>query len=156
MSAYGTITRPATDAIPLTSTFWECETKYAPKATSGKPGSSPPLTIHHLTLATARALPGLVEHLSSVFALDIQAGLTYPQETLDSQEAFEAYFFAADVFIGIVGEGANVIARHMTEGVDEVVMGVEQSKGGRSWKDCIAGFYYVNLSSVIDTARLKC
>jgi len=144
MSAYGTITRPATNAIPLTSTFWECETKHAHRVTSGKPGSFPScLTIHHLTLATARALPGLIEYLNSVFALDIQAGLTYPQEILDSQEAFEAYFFAADVFIGIVGEGAAVIAKHMTEGINEVVMSIEESKGDRSWLDCVAGFYYI-------------
>lgn len=150
MSAYGAISRPATSIISLASTFWECERKHAHEAT---PGSVPlHLAVHHLTLATAQALPGLIEHLSSVFALDIQAGITYPQEALDGQEAFEAYFFAADVFIGIVDEGATMTGKHETGRVTEVDISIEKSKGSRSWQDCVAGFYYVNLSSVIHTA----
>jgi len=70
---------------------------------------------------------------------------------LDSQEAFEAYFFAADVFIGIVGEGAAVIAKHMTEGVNEVVMSIEESKGDRSWLDCVEIKPIDNRTSVLYT-----
>lgn len=146
MSAYGTIARPTTSTIPIASTYWICETRNVHKATSERPGPDTlGLTVHHLTLATARALPGLIEHLYSVFALDIEAGLTYPQETLDGQEAFESYFFAADVFVGIVCE-------HISE---VVKLDIEQSKGDRSWQGCVAGFYYVSLFPVIHPARLR-
>jgi len=132
MSAYGAIIKPATSSTPLASTTWAC------KPNAKRPNSvSTQLTIHHLTLATARSLRGLVEHLRAVFVLDIEAGRTYPQETLEGEGVFEAYFFSADVFIAVVGDG------EAAEGVNEVNVNIEESRKGRSWEDCIAGFYYV-------------
>jgi hypothetical protein len=133
MSAYGAITKPVTSTTPLVSTTWACK----PNAKRPKSASTQ-LTIHHLTLATARSFPGLVEYLRAVFALDIESGRTYPQETLEGEGVFEAYFFSADVFIAILGEG------DAAECVNEVNTSIEVSREGRSWEDCIAGFYYVS------------
>jgi hypothetical protein len=91
-----------------------------------------------LTLAIARSQQGLVDHLREVFALDVEAGRTYPQETIEGEGVFEAYFFAADVFLAIVSEG------EAAEGVNEVKVNIKDSRKGRSWEDCVAGFYYVS------------
>jgi hypothetical protein len=133
MSAYGAITRPVTSDIPLASTIWAC------KPNTKRPSSGPThLTVHHLTLAIARSQQGLVDHLREVFALDVKAGRTYPQETIEGEGVFEAYFFAADVFLAIVSEG------EAAEGVNEVNVNIKDSRKGRSWEDCVAGFYYVS------------
>lgn len=139
MSAYGTIARPSTATAPLASTSWEFKPTRSREAKPGNPGSVSWLTVHHLTLATARALPGLIEYLSSVFAMDIEAGRTYPQEAMAGVGAFEAYFFAADVFVGIISE--------FEGGVNAAVMGIEEAKKARSWEDCVTGFYYVGAFS---------
>ena len=131
MSAYGAIVRSNAPRNPLTSTIWNCKSKsehVTPKQ----------LIIHHLTLDAARSLPGLVDHLRAVFALDIEAGRTYPQETIDGVGIFEAYFFAADVLVAILRD--DDIAP-VSEG--ETNIGIEQSRTGRSWEDCVVGFYYV-------------
>jgi len=91
-----------------------------------------------LTLDTARTLPGLVDHLRAVFTLDIEAGRTYPQETIDGAGIFEAYFFAADVLVAILRDDD---VAPVSEG--EMNIGIDQSRKGRSWKDCVVGFYYV-------------
>jgi len=132
MSAYGAITKPLTFATPLAPTTWTCEPNVK------RPDlSSRQLTIHHLTLETARSSRGLLDYLRAVFAIDIEAGRTYPQETMESEGAFEAYFFAADVFLAIVSEGGSV------EIAKEVDTSIEDSRKGRNWEDCIAGFYYI-------------
>jgi len=137
MSAYGAIPRPSALDTLLASTIWECTPTRLHEATAPSW-----LTIHHLTLAAAKALPGLIEHLNSVFALEIEAGITYPQETMEGDGAFEAYFFAGDVFVGIVGGGPpGTAASAAAKGVK--VMSIEESQNGRSWKDCVAGFYYI-------------
>ena len=138
MSAYGVITRPLTSTISLAPTAWAC------KPNAKRPDSPPKqLKIHHLTLAAARSLPGLIEHLRAVFTLEIKAGRTYPQETLDGDGAFEAYFFAADVFLAIVGDG------EVAQDAIELNETVEESQQGRNWDDCIAGFYYVGICILI-------
>jgi len=127
MSAYGAIPKPMNLAAPLTPTTWACKAK--------RPDSTPKqLTIHHLTLATARLIQGLVEYLRAVLVLDIEAGRTYPQETLEGEGVFEAYFFAADVFVAIVNDET---------AANEISVNIEQSQKGRTWDDCIAGFYYI-------------
>jgi hypothetical protein len=132
MSAYGAIARPVASATTLPSTAWLCRPNHK------QPDLSTWLSIHHLTLDTAHSLPGLVEYLRAIFALDIEAGRTYPQETIGGKGVFEAYFFAADVFLAIVGEG------DATDGDVEIDVSIEDSRKGRSWEDCVAGFYYVS------------
>ncbi|KAF8345547.1 hypothetical protein F5887DRAFT_965590 [Amanita rubescens] len=83
------------------------------------------ITTIHLTLSTARQSPGLVEYLNMVFVKVVEDGRTYPQEGDMSGEAFEKYFFAAD--------------EAQTNG--EATL--KDLRAGRSWEDCVAGFYYI-------------
>lgn len=137
MSAYGAIVRSNAPSNPLASTVWDCKSK--PKDVTPRQ-----LIIHHLTLDAAGSLPGLVDHLRAVFTLDIEAGRTYPQETIDGVGVFEAYFFAADVFVAIL-EDDNVAP--VSEG--ETNIGIEESRKGRNWEDCVVGFYYVSPYSAL-------
>jgi hypothetical protein len=127
-------------------------------------------------LDSARILPGLLEYTHRIFAAEVEAGRTYPQEAhhatvlvaatgaaaattgvgmggggdSDAHEveyaytraAFEAYFWAADVFvaIGMMDDAADVVG----DGDGDLeVEGLEASRGGRSWEDALVGFYYV-------------
>ncbi|KAK0460947.1 uncharacterized protein EV420DRAFT_1619475 [Desarmillaria tabescens] len=121
MSAYGAIQRAYTgDGLPSTVWCSSSKTKYA--------------TIHHLTLQTAKPLNGLIEYLHQVFAKEVDDGRTYPQERPIDLTAFESYFFAADVFIAILGA---------PEQPKESSLGVAETQAGRSWEDCVTGYYYV-------------
>lgn len=132
MSAYGDIKR--TDAfIRLPSTIWNFPSS---RVSDVHPGY---ITVHHLTLATARALPGFVEYLGAIFAKEIADGMTYPQEGDMGQENFETYFFSADVFVGIVGS----LPRTAISGSEQPSLEIETEKADRTWHDCIAGYYYV-------------
>ncbi|KAF7969504.1 hypothetical protein HWV62_27206 [Athelia sp. TMB] len=136
MSAYGTIAKPTGSGTALSPAIWACK----PNSKQGTVPSTPThLTVHHLTLATAQSQPGLIDHLRAIFALDIEAGRTYPQETISGDGVFEAYFFGADVFLGILGEGVG----NAGEGVKETDIAIDDSRQSRSWEDCVAGFYYV-------------
>lgn len=135
MSAYGAITTRRRPAEPLASTVWLCKPRAEPDAPTH-------LTLHHLTLAGAGALPGLVPYLHACFAAELERGMTYPQEIVPgepyTQALFEGYFFAADVVVAIVGQGS-------APGADGTVAreGVEAVRNGRSWEECVAGVYYV-------------
>ncbi|KAF9467627.1 hypothetical protein BDZ94DRAFT_1248581 [Collybia nuda] len=131
MSAYGAIKRPdSADHVLLAPRIW-------PVNSSGSQGSQY-LTTHHLTLAVARQLPGLIEHLAIIFAKEVDDGLTYPQEGIMDRSTFEDYFFAGDVFVGIIGE----VARTERSEAD-LELTIDDARSGRAWGDCIAGFYYV-------------
>ncbi|KAH9944762.1 hypothetical protein B0H21DRAFT_694559 [Amylocystis lapponica] len=139
MSAYGAIKTP-TRACALPSTIWRFNPKRA--------GTTNYLTVHHLTLTDALAFPGLVPYLHAVFADELERGLTYPQEILPgevyTQTMFEAYYFAGDVLVAVIGEDT-VDAADGTQ-VDpgaERDTGIETARNGRSWETCIAGCYYV-------------
>ena len=134
MSAYGEIKRTSGTA-PLPSTVW------APPAKDGVVEGDRTISIHHLTLAAARGLPGLLEYLGKVFAKEVEDGLTYPQEGEMAQTTFEAYFFAADVFVGIVGQTSPSDVRP-TSG-NEGPLDIHEAVAQRSWEECVAGYYYV-------------
>ncbi|KIM40288.1 hypothetical protein M413DRAFT_176172 [Hebeloma cylindrosporum] len=135
MSAYGDIKR-AQNAAPLSSTVW-----VLPPRDPGSGTDTGYITVHHLTLATARAFPGLLEYLGGVFAKEVEDGMTYPQEGEMTQETFETYFFAADVFVAIIGGKSREIT---TSGAQELLnIGIETEKAGRTWNECIAGYYYI-------------
>lgn len=140
MSAYGEIKRTHS-AAPLLSTTW------AHPAAEKHRGDY--ITVHHLTLLTARALPGLLKYLAAVFAKEVEDGLTYPQEGEMLQGTFEAYFFAADVFVGVVGPSPRTATT--AAGSDRQTLDIEKERGGRMWEECIAGFYYVRI-----TDRFRC
>ncbi|KIY46606.1 acyl-CoA N-acyltransferase [Fistulina hepatica ATCC 64428] len=128
MSAYGAIRRTKSSTLP--STLWPLK-----REIDGKTH----LTIHHVDLEIARTHTGLVEYLYAVFSHVLEQGDTYPQEGPISQDTFEAYFFAADVLIALcVGETQPVVYQG-----NETSLWLEGAKDGRSWEDCIAGFYYV-------------
>lgn len=147
MSAYGVVSKPCGSDAPLPSTVWV-----------GKPNPKRPelnatpkhLTVHHLTLATALSLPGLIDHLRGIFSLDIEAGRTYPQETITGEGVFEAYFFGADVFIGLAGDGEASIK----DDTKETNVTIEDVRQGKNWEDCVAGFYYVCHISLSDSYYL--
>ena len=135
MSAYGTTiaapsSRPA-DLLP--PTIWKLPEPIAP----GKPAAPfRRLALHHLRLDPARALPGLIEYMYRVFAAEVEAGRTYPQEAPHTRAAFEAYFWAADVLVAIgTNDGDD-------DGADYSDT-VEAARDGRSWEDALVGFYYV-------------
>jgi len=167
MSAYGTIAVTSGPVDLLSSTSWDL-----PPPPLGKPATPfRRLVLHHLRLDSARMLPGLLEYTHRIFAGEVEAGRTYPQEAhhataaatvaaaatsvgmgsgdsdakSDMHEyaytraAFEAYFWAADVFvaIGMMDDTADVI------GDGDGDLDVEASRGGRSWEDALIGFYYV-------------
>lgn len=136
MSAYGAIKRPdSAGRTPLASRIW-------PVDANGFPGSQY-LTTHHLTLSIARHFPGLIEHLNAIFSKEVDDGLTYPQEGAMERSTFEEYFFAADVFVGIIG-GAVRAERNEAN----LELSIEDAKSGRAWDDCVAGFYYVGCTNL--------
>lgn len=131
MSAYGNIKRPELLGS-LPSKLWRL---------TSAPTDSPTrsyVTTHHLTRSDARRLIGLLEHLTAVFALEVERGLTYPQEGEIDQPDFESYFFAADVFVGIVGYHPRG-----DRGEAEIELDIDAARAGRPWDECVAGFYYI-------------
>jgi len=130
MSAYGPIKRNDEERSPLPSKMWPT-----------RPNDSSPhnyMTTHHLTLSTARHLEGLVDHLNSIFAKEVDDGLSYPQEGEIDRQTFEGYFFSADVFVGVTGGSA----RSDLAAID-VELDVGAARAGRTWSECVAGFYYI-------------
>jgi len=149
MSAYGAILKADKRGSLLPTTRWTTHDKVT--------GSPIPIDVYHLTLEIALKSSGLVEYLHSVFARVVEDGRTYPMEVAEgeeySREAFESYFFAADVVVGVLAgeqEGDNC-----HDGA-EIVLGTgypsgpsASSKGGQPpvWEDIIVGFYYVGFFS---------
>ncbi|KAJ6589822.1 hypothetical protein DFH09DRAFT_1140199 [Mycena vulgaris] len=128
MSAYGAIVRSASHVSvgPLPTTFWGIPKK-----------SDAYVTVHHLTVSTAKSLPGLIDYLGAVMAKEIEDGMTYPQETM-ALDTFETYFFSGDVFLAIFHAGAIGGPE-----ASETNLTVENAREERAWEDCIAGYYYV-------------
>lgn len=124
MSAYGDLKAPSSGVL----------------ATIRWPTKRPDIcvTTVHLKLSTARQSPGLVEYLNRVFAKVVEDGRTYPQEEDMNGEAFEKYFFAADVFLGIISSS------HSEETKSRGEATLKDICAGRTWEECVAGFYYVN------------
>lgn len=147
MSAYGTVVSRYQGESPLPTTRW---------ITRGKT-IGPPVFIdtYHLTLKAARKCPGLVEYLHSVFAQVVEDGKTYPIEVAEGEvysiEAFESYFFAADVIVGVLStEGHNEAPDVDRQDGIEVVRGSQNPfegspENGQSpaWGELIVGFYYI-------------
>lgn len=148
MSAYGDIKRPQTSGL-LPSTVWTSE-KRTLGAVDSDANDAEYITVHHLTLKTAREQPGLLEYLGAVFAKEVEDGMTYPQEGDMPQATFEAYFFAADVFLGIVGtptanqDSLGTATNDLADGSRNGAPGLTEVRAGRPWAECIAGYFYVS------------
>lgn len=131
MSAYGSIERPELlDTLPCK--LWRL---------ISTPPDSPNrdyVTTHHLTRSSAHRLTGLLEHLTVVFADEVDSGLTYPQEGDINQSSFESYFFAADVIVGIIGGTPRADRAEA-----EIELDIDMARAGRPWDQCVAGFYYI-------------
>ncbi|EJD08064.1 uncharacterized protein FOMMEDRAFT_73495 [Fomitiporia mediterranea MF3/22] len=133
MSAYGVIVKEHC-AIQLHSTAWKVRSKDVD-------AESRAIVMFHLTLSNAPS--ELVAYMHEDFADELERGDKYPQEPETGarlgREAFEAYFFAADVLVGI---HTNILKEGYGVEVQEAIT-PEVLKGSRTWKDCVAGFYYV-------------
>ena len=143
MSAYGAIAKLRASNDLLSSTVW---------STGGLSGGPEDLTesnllsLHHLTLKHAQQYDGLVEYLRSVFAGVVEEGRTYPQEDNLTPESFEAYFFGADVFVGLELDGASPCSDgSLFEARDEAL-----ASASKNWEGSIAGFYYVRLAHFVN------
>lgn len=166
MSAYGTITATGRPTNLLPPTTWEL-----PEPAPGKPAAPfRRLVLHHLRLDNARALPGLLEYTHRVFAAEIEAGRTYPQEVEgalapssssrdpdadaggDDSEITTTTILRSDeprCYTRAAFEAyfwaADVVVAIGTNDPDRplVVGEVETLRAGRSWKDVLVGFYYI-------------
>lgn len=154
MSAYGAIDSRLANQAQLASTIWPLKTSTldGDKLWTAKLH----LTLHHLTLKRALALPGLVEYLHTVFAHFIEEGATYPQETAPGEmyerTAFETYFFAGDVIVAVIGSGLDEEASKYTASMEdtrkeatEISVDIDAARAGRTWQESVAGFYYVRI-----------
>lgn len=162
MSAYGTMLRaPRTSYLPSTIWPWPERATLLDSRQGLNPTLSDPsqrnvkfstISIHHIDEdAVRQGREGLFEYLHSVFANEVDKGMTYPQENVRDRAIFASYFFAADVIVaiaGISGEDVNVgtvVDGPGAQAVKEVDMGLDEARGGRSWEECVIGFYYVRL-----------
>ena len=104
MSTYGAALLVNKGGPPLPTTHWTTKDKAA--------GSQISIDLHHLTLETvSKGSPGLVEYLHSILAQVVEEGKTYPMEVAEgerySRQAFESYFFAADVIVSLLADKRN-------------------------------------------------
>ncbi|THV05137.1 hypothetical protein K435DRAFT_826619 [Dendrothele bispora CBS 962.96] len=142
MAAYGAFTRSSGNYQPgtvLPSTVWCSRPTATPSDPSIDASKNPYVTIHHLTLSTAKVLPGLITYLSSVFAGVVEEGRTYPQEDAITESSFEKYFFAEDVFIAIQAIGSI----HADQDTCVTNLTLEEARNKREWEDCVVGYYYI-------------
>ncbi|CUA71698.1 hypothetical protein RSOLAG22IIIB_04744 [Rhizoctonia solani] len=124
MSAYGTIATPSNRSKEQLRTL-----SYV---IQNKPENS--ILVVHLTKETAPE--DLVGLLHKEFGEELERGQTYPQEGPMDRAAFEAYFFAADAFVGVIIPSEETAA-FQNENIERV-------RAGRSWDECIVGSYYVS------------
>ena len=139
MSAYGPVVKPASPSLP--PSVWPLEGYHGTSDATLRPTH---LTVYHLTLALVTdGLSDLISQLHIWFADEVRQGLTYPQEGEIRRDAFEAYFFSADVFVAIIGGDDDGILSATARG--ETDASLERARCGRPWDTCVAGFYYVSL-----------
>jgi len=134
MSAYGAISRAQRTSY-LPSTIWGGPREELEAESF--------VTIHHIDRFVEHTQTGLFSYLHSIFANEVDKGLTYPQEDIRDPEAFRAYFFGGDVLVAIAGSGDSPAIKSDHRGVREIELGLDAARDGRTWEACVAGFYYV-------------
>ncbi|CAE6481029.1 unnamed protein product [Rhizoctonia solani] len=122
MSAYGTIAASNRSQKILKALDYVIQ---------NKPEDS--ILVMHLTKDTAP--DDLVGLLHREFEEELERGQTYPQEGSMGRAAFEAYFFAADVFVGVIIPSEETAALQNES--------LERVRAERTWDECIVGSYYV-------------
>ncbi|QRW12741.1 hypothetical protein RhiLY_11740 [Ceratobasidium sp. AG-Ba] len=122
MSAYGVVPLPASRPTQPLKTIVNPFEK--------KPGYS--VLVLHVTRQSAPT--GLIDILHKEFERELEAGQTYPQEGPMDRAAFEGYFFAADVFVGMAVPDDEV-ATLVHENIEDV-------RGTRSWDESVVGYVY--------------
>ncbi|CEL56559.1 L-azetidine-2-carboxylic acid acetyltransferase OS=Schizosaccharomyces pombe (strain 972 / ATCC 24843) GN=ppr1 PE=1 SV=1 [Rhizoctonia solani AG-1 IB] len=122
MSAYGAIAVPSNRSKDPLKTL-----SYVSK----QPENS--ILVVHLTQETVPS--DLVELLHKEFEQELERGQTYPQEGPMDLATFQAYFFAADVFVGLIVPSGEAAALQTGD--------IERIRAGRNWDECIVGSYYV-------------
>lgn len=138
MSAYGVINRPQRTSY-LPATLWD-----SPRVEPDL-GTQSFVTIHHIDRAAVeRIQTGLFNYLHSIFADEVDKGLTYPQEDIRDPAAFGTYFFGGDVLVAIAGKGDPPAIESEARGVREIEQSPDAARNGRTWEACVAGFYYVS------------
>lgn len=63
--------------------------------------------------------------------------------------AFEAYFFSADVLVAIKGPTGE---ERSQDGMN-VLTTIDEARMGRSWEECVAGFYYGSIFTASSISR---
>jgi len=143
MSAYGAI--PPRHSAALPATCWTLRAK--PQTQTQRPSgpdatlSTLSLTVHHITASTAP--PALAALLYAQFDAELERGSTYPQENPITRAAFEAYFLAADVFVGVLEIPHRAPANGDDAQSQVGSLTIEEARGARQWEDCVGGAYYV-------------
>jgi hypothetical protein len=98
------------------------------------------VTIRHIDRFMEHAQTDLFNFLHSIFANEVDKGLTYPQEDIRDPEAFRAHFFGGDVLVGIAGSGDLPAIKNEHRGVREIELGLDTARNGRTWEARVAGF----------------
>lgn len=134
MSAYGPIARtagaPAVQLPPLNFLL--------------RTNPSQALSIHHVTLPqTPLDLLGL---LHVAFNEELERGRTYPQEGPMDLATFSAYFFAADVLIGVL----------VPASASSAIRTLDDARAGRTWTASVAGCYYVKPNYPGRSSHVSC
>lgn len=83
------------------------------------------LVVFHLTTVPS----ALADYLYLQFQEELDRGATYPQQLPMSRTAFDEYFLANDLFVGVIAPTSAIT--------------LEQARGGREWTACLGGAYYV-------------
>ncbi|KAI0036165.1 hypothetical protein K488DRAFT_76188 [Vararia minispora EC-137] len=134
MSAYGP-SAPLRSGPQQPATAW--------RLTKGDNIDSSYLSLHHLTKDTAAQHDGLIAYTHYVFAAEVEAGLTYPQEVvcgeMYTREAFENYMWSGDVIVAVTVDGD---ASRIQNG-NPVEDGLDKARNSRRWDECLVGWYYV-------------
>lgn len=158
MSAYGAAKprTPRTSYLPTTIWAWP-EKPASVVSTADGPVSSTPrwMSLHHIDFTVLRhpQHQGLLELLHAVFSDEVAEGRTYPQEDMRNPVAFTDYFLAADAIVAITGS-SSVIGKFATPPLSsdgepcaamlgETEISLDEARRGRSWGECVLGFYYV-------------
>ncbi|KAB5592475.1 L-azetidine-2-carboxylic acid acetyltransferase [Ceratobasidium theobromae] len=135
MSAYGAIPSPLNRSTgPLKTLVYPLQ---------AKPGYS--ILVVHLTRESAPS--ELIKLLHEDFEEELESGKTYPQEGPMGRTAFEAYFFAADVFVGVLVPTAEAGSAENES--------IEKARAGRDWDESVVGSYYICNAGFVVRPRFR-
>jgi len=124
MSAYGSISAPKRTTVLKPRAF---------------PSSNPALILVVFPLRKEDVPHELASLLHTIFNDVVQEGKTYPQDEPLSEAAFESYYLANDLFLGVLAPSEVHVP---LDGMEDTRT-LDECRAGRSWQACVAGMYYV-------------